>query len=302
MFWFNYRHVANAAAIYAAVKRTGIPDSQIILMLADDIACNARNSLKGTLFDDSSHHTQLFDDDVQVDYRGGEVTVQNLLRVLAGTHGPYTPASKRLHSNEHSRVLVYMTGHGGDQFIKFRDTTVLSTADIGDAVQQMKEKRRFKEMLIMVDTCQATTLFETLKTPGVLAIGSSGRGESSWSYTHDHELGVSVVDRFTYLTLKFFQRSREELASRTLGDMFRTYDPSFCRSNPKWTSTLSVKEDKVPILGFFGAELSVKSYVGESRKSATASSTTPEAGEKDDDETVRLFRDEAFWRGSGVVS
>lgn len=42
-FWFNYRHVANALSVYRTVKRLGIPDSHIILMLADDIPCNARN-------------------------------------------------------------------------------------------------------------------------------------------------------------------------------------------------------------------------------------------------------------------
>ena len=42
-FWFNYRHVANVLSIYRSVKRLGIPDSQIILMVADDMACNPRN-------------------------------------------------------------------------------------------------------------------------------------------------------------------------------------------------------------------------------------------------------------------
>ena len=41
-FWFNYRHVANVLSVYRSVKRLGIPDSQIILMVADDMACNPR--------------------------------------------------------------------------------------------------------------------------------------------------------------------------------------------------------------------------------------------------------------------
>lgn len=43
-FWFNYRHLANVLSMYRTVKRLGIPDSQIILMLPDDMACNPRNS------------------------------------------------------------------------------------------------------------------------------------------------------------------------------------------------------------------------------------------------------------------
>ncbi|XP_050340535.1 putative GPI-anchor transamidase [Bactrocera neohumeralis] len=49
-FWFNYRHVANVLSIYRSVKRLGIPDSQIILMLADDMACNARNPRPGQVY------------------------------------------------------------------------------------------------------------------------------------------------------------------------------------------------------------------------------------------------------------
>ena len=37
MFWFNYRHIANSLAVYRAVKAGGIPDSHIVLMLAEDI-------------------------------------------------------------------------------------------------------------------------------------------------------------------------------------------------------------------------------------------------------------------------
>merc|ERR1711879_597138 len=48
-FWFNYRHASNALSLYRSVKRMGIPDSHIILMLADDFACNPRNSYPGKI-------------------------------------------------------------------------------------------------------------------------------------------------------------------------------------------------------------------------------------------------------------
>ena len=32
-FWFNYRHVANVLSVYRSVKRLGIPDSQVDLLL-----------------------------------------------------------------------------------------------------------------------------------------------------------------------------------------------------------------------------------------------------------------------------
>ncbi|XP_059310914.1 uncharacterized protein LOC132062346 [Lycium ferocissimum] len=101
--------------------------------------------------------------DDKVDYRGYEVTVENFLRVLTGGHETAVPRSKRLLSDEGSHVLLYMTGHGGDEFLKFQDSEELQSHDLADAVKQMKEKRRFKELLIMVDTCQAATLFSQSK-------------------------------------------------------------------------------------------------------------------------------------------
>merc|ERR1719447_1519471 len=71
-YWFNYRHPANALAMYHTIKKWGIPDSQIILMLADDMACNPRNPLKGSVFVDKyervSNRLDLYGDDVEVDY------------------------------------------------------------------------------------------------------------------------------------------------------------------------------------------------------------------------------------------
>jgi len=56
----------------------------------------------------------------QVDYRGYEVTVENFIRVLTGRLSSSTPRSKRLLSDNRSNILIYMTGHGGDGFLKFQ--------------------------------------------------------------------------------------------------------------------------------------------------------------------------------------
>lgn len=69
-YWFNYRHVANVLSLYRSVKRLGIPDSRIILMLADDMPCNARNPRPATVFNNAYHHINVYGDDVEVDFRG----------------------------------------------------------------------------------------------------------------------------------------------------------------------------------------------------------------------------------------
>ncbi|KAH9659091.1 gpi-anchor transamidase [Citrus sinensis] len=191
-FWFNYRHMANTLSLYRTVKRLGIPDERIILMLVDDMACNSRNKYPAQVFNNENHKLNLYGDNVEVDYHGYEVNAENFLRVLTGHHEAAVPRSKRLLSDEGSHILLYMTGHG------------------------------FKELLIMVDTCQAATLFSQLHSPGVLAIGSSMKGENSYSHHLDSDVGVSVVDRFTFYTLAFFEKlnmyDNASLSSQTSPD------------------------------------------------------------------------------------
>lgn len=45
-------------------------------------------------------------------------------------------------SDAKSNVFVYMTGHGGDEFLKFQDNEEISAFDVADAVEQMHEKKR----------------------------------------------------------------------------------------------------------------------------------------------------------------
>lgn len=252
-FWFNYRHMANTLSLYRTVKRLGIPDERIILMLADDMACNARNKYPAQVFNNENHKLNLYGDNVEVDYRGYEVTVENFLRVLTGRHENAVPRSKRLLSDEGSHILLYMTGHGGDQFLKFQDSEELQSHDLADAVKQMKEKRRFKELLIMVDTCQAATLFSQLHSPGVLAIGSSMKGENSYSHHLDSDVGVSVVDRFTFYTLAFFERLNM-YDNSSLSSLFSSYNPSLLMSTAYYRTDLYQRQlEEVPVTNFFGS-------------------------------------------------
>ncbi|CAM9132920.1 unnamed protein product, partial [Chrysoparadoxa australica] len=194
-YWFNYRHVANTLSVYHIIKELGIPDSQVILMLADDMPCNARNSFPGQVFNNPEHNLNVYGESVEVDYRGGEVTVENFLRLLTGRTLPGLPPSKTLRTNEHSNVLLYLTGHGGDGFLKFQDTQEVSNVDLGDAIEEMHIKGRYNELLLMVDTCQAGTLFDEVTSPNVACIGSSRKGENSYAHKPDSSVGLSLMDR-----------------------------------------------------------------------------------------------------------
>jgi glycosylphosphatidylinositol transamidase (GPIT) subunit GPI8 len=236
-FWFNYRHLANTLSLYRTVKRLGIPDNQIILMLPDDMACNPRNTFTGSVFNDKSRLLDIYDDKsalenmgmggIEVDYRGNEVTVENFIRLLTDRWPSSHPHSKRLMTGPQSNILIYMTGHGGNEFLKFQDSEEISSFDLADAFEQMYEKKRYHEMLFMIDTCQANTMYNAFYSPGVLATGSSARDQSSYSHHADQDVGVAVIDRWTYFYLEFLETYINSTASDIkLGELFdyQTFD------------------------------------------------------------------------------
>lgn len=251
-FWFNYRHMANVLSMYRTVKRLGIPDSQIILMLSDDVSCNPRNAFPGAVFNNADRGLDLYGENIEVDYRGYEVTVENFIRLMTDRWDADTPRSKRLLTDERSNIFFYMTGHGGNEFLKFQDADEIGAVDIADAFEQMWEKRRYNEILFMIDTCQANTMYKRFYSPNILAVGSSDIDENSYSHHSDTDVGVAVIDRFTYFNLEFLENINKT-SQATMADLFESYTFEKVHSNAGIRSDLFKRDlDKVLITDFFG--------------------------------------------------
>ncbi|XP_072220018.1 GPI-anchor transamidase isoform X1 [Leuresthes tenuis] len=252
-FWFNYRHVANTLSVYRSVKRLGIPDSHIVLMLADDMACNHRNPKPATVFSHKNMELNVYGDDVEVDYRGYEVTVENFLRVLTGRLPASTPRSKRLLSDDRSNILIYLTGHGGNGFLKFQDSEEISNVELADAFEQMWQKRRYNELLFIIDTCQGASMYERFYSPNLMALASSQVGEDSLSHQPDLAIGVHLMDRYTFYLLEFLEDIHP--ASKTnMNDLFKVCPKSQCVSTPGHRTDLFLRDpESVLITDFFGS-------------------------------------------------
>ncbi|ODV64881.1 hypothetical protein HYPBUDRAFT_154192 [Hyphopichia burtonii NRRL Y-1933] len=251
-FWFNYRHMANVLSLYRTVKRLGIPDSQIILMLSDDIACNPRNAFPGTVFNNMDQAIDLYGDLIEVDYRGYEVTVENFIRLLTDRWDANHPRSKRLLTDENSNIFIYLTGHGGNEFLKFQDAEEIGSYDIADAFEQMYEKKRYNEIFFMIDTCQANSMYERFYSPNILAVGSSAVDESSYSHHSDLDIGVAVIDRFTYYTLDFLEKIKKN-SQETMDKLFDVYTYENVHSTPGIRTDLFKRDiHDVRLTDFFG--------------------------------------------------
>eukprot|EP00553_Chaetoceros_curvisetus_P003929 CAMPEP_0204619984 /NCGR_PEP_ID=MMETSP0717-20131115/6159_1 /ASSEMBLY_ACC=CAM_ASM_000666 /TAXON_ID=230516 /ORGANISM="Chaetoceros curvisetus" /LENGTH=317 /DNA_ID=CAMNT_0051634067 /DNA_START=1 /DNA_END=954 /DNA_ORIENTATION=+ len=208
-------------------------------MLADEVACNARNPSKNTIFpngsakrennneevdstgrgrgskevDDNGRRRPLnLYDNVQVDYSGDDVTVDNFFRVLLGRHPKHTPSYQRLDLDDpDTNVFIYITGHGGDGFFKFRDVEDFTTSDLRGVLEQMQVMKRFKNVLFLTDTCQAFTLApddddigngSNIDLKNVYTIASSLKGENSYAHHGDVSVGHSVIDRYMYFLME----------------------------------------------------------------------------------------------------
>ncbi|SDA02779.1 BZ3501_MvSof-1269-A2-R1_Chr11g02728 [Microbotryum saponariae] len=279
-FWFNYRHMANTLAMYRTVKRLGIPDSQIILMLADDVACNPRNPFAGTVYSNADRRYDLYGTSIEVDYKGEEVSVETFLRLLSGRVPESTPVNKRLLTDERSNIFIYMTGHGGDEFLKFQDSEEVSAFDLADALGAMWEKKRwvgfdedrggfssmnpstashrYHEILFMVDTCQANTLYTKFYSPNIIATGSSAKGENSYSHHADNDIGVAVTDRYTHHVLNYLE-GINKTSNATLQDLFDTFSFEKFESNAGIRTDLYPRPvDQVLLTDFFGGVAQVE--------------------------------------------
>lgn len=84
----------------------------------------------------------------------------------------------------------------------------------------------------MIDTCQANTMYSKLYSPNIIATGSSELDQSSYSHHADNDVGVAVIDRYTYYNLEFLENEvRDTSSKRTLGDLFDSYTYEKIHSN-----------------------------------------------------------------------
>jgi phosphatidylinositol glycan class K len=145
-------------------------------------------------------------------------------------------------SDSGSNVLLFLSGHGGDGFLKFRDVSNVQSHDLSDALETMRTQRRFNEMLVLVDTCQAATIPEPFVTPRVTSISSSLRGENSYASGYDDFIGQALLDRFTFATLRFVKLNGH---SGTVSQLVAALAPSL-RSDRHNPQTLDVRATQVP--------------------------------------------------------
>lgn len=215
--WSNYRHQADALRQYQLLRKGGVPDDHIILIVADDLATAATNLAPGTV------RNQPGGEDLYkgatIDYRLS-LSAAELLDVIRGRPGPRTPHV--ISATAGSNLYIYLSGHGGSTGMPVGAKTaedgleggedVLSPDLLRQALCTLRSEGRLRRGLVVIESCFAGVFGEAASgglekgctegaqigpLNGVLLMSAANSREVSYAGSYDRELSAWVNDAFS---------------------------------------------------------------------------------------------------------
>jgi legumain len=195
--FFNYRHQADGCHAYKLMLQSGIPASNIILMMQDDVANSKMNPFLGALYNRPGNDTTNVYAGCMPDYKGDVVTAQLFLDVITGNESAVNGA-KVLKSGPDDQVFLNFIDHGGPGIVAFPNGPPLHKTQLASALTAMKDKSMFRELVFYMEACESGSMFEGGVLPdgsSMYAVTAANAKESSWGYycmPDDHVMGVDM--------------------------------------------------------------------------------------------------------------
>ncbi|KAG1945116.1 legumain [Pimephales promelas] len=198
--WEHYKHQANVCLHYQLIKKHGIPDKQIVVMMYDDIAHNPINSkFDGqipSIIDGLNVYSR-----VPKDYTGADVTPKNFLSALRGEKR--TDQKKVIASGPDDNIYVYMTGVGQEGGFQFAEKALNAKA-FTDVLKSMHDGKKFSKMVIYMDSDYSGSMFEGLPDNiDIFALTSCHKYIENTPTDYDNERKVYLSDLFSSTWLKY---------------------------------------------------------------------------------------------------
>ncbi len=213
--WTNYRHQADALAMYQMLKRHGYDDDHILLIIADNIAYDPNNIYPGIVRVRPGGENVY--EHVKVDYRLGDVTISDLKDMMLGRSSERLP--EVITPTQNDNVMVFWCGHGSKNMLAWGSDVLIKGDQVRDIVQTMRDEGRFRKMLFAVDACFSGTIGEACEgIPGVLLITAANANESSKADMKDPDMGIWLSNGFT----RTFQETIDENTSISMRDLYYT--------------------------------------------------------------------------------
>ena len=225
--WANYRHQADAFAMYQTLRQHGYEDDHIILIAQDNLANDQRNKFPGQIFversDDASTSDMLVNFDVRqgakVDYHFEDLTPDDVGDIMLGRQSDRLPHV--IHPTATSDVLFFWSGHGGSSegplWGNEDARSYFGAERIKDIVSQMNEADMYRRMMFAIETCFSGKWGEALTgQPDVIVLTAANGRETSKADVHNSELGVYLSNAFA----RTFRQYVNQNNSITLRDLY----------------------------------------------------------------------------------
>ena len=228
--WANYRHQADAFAMYQTLRSHGYDDDHIVLIVEDNLADDSRNLYPGEIFvernsDGNASASDLFvNDNVRlnavVDYHFSDLTPDDIADIMLGHKSDRLPHV--INPTSGSDVVLFWSGHGGSQ-----DGPLWGNEDapqyfgsqrIRNIVKEMDDNDMYRRILFAIETCYSGKWGEALDgLPDVLALTAATPSETSKADMYNSKLGVYLSNAFA----RTFRRQIYQNPDITVYNLYR---------------------------------------------------------------------------------
>ena len=190
----NYRHNADALAIYQTLKRNGYDDNHILLIINDAVANDTHNPFRGVI-KSTSDGVNLMDGAV-VDYHTPDLTPGQLQDLL--TSGDvFAPQPD-------DNVFIFWSGHGttkGELCWRGNNSENISTEQFCGWLQAMSTLQRYRKLMLCIEACYSGAIAKSQLPTGVLCMTAANSNETSIVHgdSPDAVMGTYLCDEFSYI-------------------------------------------------------------------------------------------------------
>ncbi len=194
--WDNYRHQADALAAYRLLRDNGLPDDRIVLILADDLAQNEKNSLPGVVRNEPNGPNLYAD--AEIDYITTELSTDDLKAILMGQQDALLP--EVIDGKDTDNLYVFIVGHGSRSGV-LMEQDFLAPDDLAETLWEMKTEGRFRQALVEIEACHGGVMGEELEketwsVADTLLISGANGYENSLGALYDRETKAWTADQF----------------------------------------------------------------------------------------------------------
>jgi len=168
--------------------------------MAEYHACESRNAHPGQIvLSELGYIMRTCQENIDINFQESDFHNYQLLDILRGRKLNQFNGARQLKSDKNSKIVVIITSHGGENFIKVRNFLVVLTDELNRTLNEMYIKGKYKELIFVLDTCEGYTLYNHVNVPNIFFVASSLLGQKSSSHSYDDIIMGPTVDKFHFL-------------------------------------------------------------------------------------------------------